>query len=121
RAGIASMVVKNKHFLPAGGELRDKESVLFSKKVRLTNMESLLVLPLICADEAIGSFAVAARRARAFGKDKREMLGVIANHVAVSLANAQMYGRMETMATTDGLTGLVNHRTFQERIAEMLA
>jgi two-component system, cell cycle response regulator len=25
------------------------------------------------------------------------------------------------MATTDGLTGLVNHRTFQERFAEMLA
>ena len=32
-----------------------------------------------------------------------------------------MYGRMEEMATTDGLTGLVNHRTFQERFAEMLA
>ena len=28
---------------------------------------------------------------------------------------------MEEMATTDGLTGLVNHRTFQERFAEMLA
>jgi diguanylate cyclase (GGDEF)-like protein len=32
-----------------------------------------------------------------------------------------MYARMETMATTDGLTGLVNHRTFQERLSEMLA
>jgi diguanylate cyclase (GGDEF)-like protein len=28
---------------------------------------------------------------------------------------------MEEMATTDGLTGLVNHRTFQERFVEMLA
>ncbi|HEY7955593.1 MAG TPA: sensor domain-containing diguanylate cyclase [Polyangia bacterium] len=119
--GLASMVVKNKHFLPAGGEVRDKESHVYGKKVRLAGMESLLVLPLICADSAIGSFAVAARRPRAFDKNKREMLGVIANHVAVSLANAQMYGRMETMATTDGLTGLVNHRTFQERIVDMLA
>src|SRR5204862_2914188 len=32
-----------------------------------------------------------------------------------------MYGRMEQMATTDGLTGLVNHRTFQERFVESLA
>jgi diguanylate cyclase (GGDEF)-like protein len=120
-AGIASMVVKNKHFLPAGGELRDKDALVYTRKVRLAGMESLLCLPLISADEAIGSFAVAARRARAFGKDKREMLGVIANHVAVSLANAQLYGRMEQMATTDGLTGLVNHRTFQERTVEMLA
>jgi diguanylate cyclase (GGDEF)-like protein len=120
-AGLAAMVVKNKHFLPAGGEVRDKDALIYTKKVRLSGMESLLVLPLICADEAIGSFAVAARRARAFGKDKREMLTVIANHVAVSLANAQMYGRMEQMATTDGLTGLYNHRTFQERVVEMLA
>jgi diguanylate cyclase (GGDEF)-like protein len=120
-AGLAAMVVKNKHFLPAGGEVRDKDALVYTRKVRLSGMESLLVLPLIAADEAIGSFAVAAKRARAFGKDKREMLTVIANHVAVSLANAQMYGRMEQMATTDGLTGLVNHRTFQERTVEMLA
>ena len=59
------MVVKNKHFLPAGGEIRDKDALVFTKKVRLEGMESLLVLPLICADEAVGSFAVAAQpRAR---------------------------------------------------------
>ncbi|MDB4964514.1 MAG: diguanylate cyclase [Myxococcales bacterium] len=120
-AGIAAMVVKNKHFLPAGGEVRDKDALIFTKKVRLEGMESLLVLPLICREEAVGSFAVAAKRARAFGKDKREMLTVIASHVAVKLTNAQLYGRMEEMATTDGLTGLSNHRTFQERFAEMLA
>jgi diguanylate cyclase (GGDEF)-like protein len=120
-SGLASMVVKNKHFLPAQGELRDRDALVYTKKVRLSNMESLLVLPLICADNAIGSFAVAAKRQRAFAKDKREMLTVIANHVAVSLANAQMYGKMELMATTDGLTGLVNHRTFQERFSDMLA
>jgi diguanylate cyclase (GGDEF)-like protein len=120
-AGLVSMVVKNKHFLPAAGELRDQDTLVWNRKVRLDKMESLLILPLICADEAIGAFAVAAERPRAFSKDKREMLSVLANHVAVSLANARMYGRMEEMATTDGLTGLVNHRTFQERFAEMLA
>jgi diguanylate cyclase (GGDEF)-like protein len=120
-AGLAAMVVKNKHFLPAGGEIRDKDALVFTKKIRLDGMESLLVLPLMSRDEAVGSFAVAAKRARAFGKDKREMLTVIASHVAVKLSNAQLYGRMEEMATTDGLTGLVNHRTFQERFSEMLA
>ena len=120
-AGIAAMVVKNKHFLPAGGEIRDKDALVFTKKIRLEGMESLLVLPVLSREEAVGSFAVAARRPRAFGKDKREMLTVIASHVAVKLTNAQLYGRMEEMATTDGLTLLSNHRTFQERFAEMLA
>jgi diguanylate cyclase (GGDEF)-like protein len=31
-----------------------------------------------------------------------------------------MYKQMVTMATTDGLTGLLNHRTFQERLADLL-
>jgi diguanylate cyclase (GGDEF)-like protein len=48
------------------------------------------------------------------------MLGVIATQVAVSLANGLLYKKMETMATTDGLTGLTNHRAFQERFGELL-
>ena len=122
-AGLAAMVVKNKHYLPAGGELRDggKDVPIFNRKVKLKGIESLLVLPLVCADEAIGSFTLGAKRRGAFVKDKREMLGVIANQVAVSAKNAEMYRAMENLATTDGLTGLVNHRTFQERFADLLS
>ncbi len=119
-AGLAAMVVKNKHYLPAGGELRGKETPVYTRKVKLRGMESLVVLPLICADEAIGSFTLASRKRHVFVKDKREMLGVIANQVAVSTKNAEMYRGMENLATTDGLTGLVNHRAFQERFAELL-
>jgi two-component system cell cycle response regulator len=119
-AGLAAMVVKNKHYLPAGGELRDRSIPVYNRRVKLKGVESLLVLPLICADEAVGTFTLASRRAHAFGKDAREMLGVIANQVAVSIENAKMYKQMVTMATTDGLTGLLNHRTFQERLADLL-
>jgi two-component system, cell cycle response regulator len=48
------------------------------------------------------------------------MLGVIANQVAISLQNGRMVQALEEQATTDGLTGLVNHRTFQERFSTML-
>jgi diguanylate cyclase (GGDEF)-like protein len=113
-------VVKNKHYLPATGALRDTTTPIYTKRVRLRNVESLLVLPLLCADEAIGTFTLAATAPNRFNKDVREMLRIIANQVAVSLQNAGMYKRMETMATTDGLTGLTNHRTFQERAADLL-
>jgi diguanylate cyclase (GGDEF)-like protein len=88
--------------------------------MRIKDYESLLVLPLLVKDEVIGTFTVAAQRPAAFPTDKREMLGVIANQVAISMANARMYELVEEQATTDGLTGLVNHRTFQERFANML-
>jgi diguanylate cyclase (GGDEF)-like protein len=119
-AGLAAMVVKNRHYLPASGELRDAAAVVFTEKVPIRGAESLLVLPLLCADEAIGTMTLASRDKRRFRRDIRDMLSVIASQVAISLQNALMYRKMETMATTDGLTGLTNHRTFQERLSQML-
>jgi diguanylate cyclase (GGDEF)-like protein len=118
-SALASMVVKNKLALPAGGDWRERDVPVFSAEVRLGG-ESLLVLPLVVKDEVIGTFTVAAKRAGAFPSDRREMLQVIANQVAISLQNGRMYQALEEQATTDGLTGLCNHRTFQERFSAML-
>jgi diguanylate cyclase (GGDEF)-like protein len=119
-SSMVSMVVKNRLALPAGGEWREREVPLFSHPARVRDLESLLVLPLLVKDDVVGTFTVAARRPFAFPTDRREMLGVIANQVAISLQNAHMYQVLEEQATTDGLTGLVNHRTFQERFSSML-
>jgi two-component system cell cycle response regulator len=119
-SSLVSMVVKNKLALPAGGDWRERDVPLFSHPVRVRDLESLLVLPLLVKDEVVGTFTVAAKRPFAFPTDRREMLGVIANQVAISLQNAHMYQALEEQATTDGLTGLVNHRTFQERFSGML-
>lgn len=118
---LLSMVVKNKIALPAGGQWREREDgYVFDPNVRTREFESLLVLPLVVKDEVTGTFTVASKRAGAFPNDRREMLGVIANQVAISMQNGRMYQVLEEQATTDGLTGLVNHRTFQERFAAML-
>ncbi len=119
-AGLASMVVKNRHYLPSGGEPRELSAPIFTRKVKLDDAKSLLVLPLLAADEPVGTLTLVARAEKRFGKDVREMLAVIANQVAISLQNGFLYKQMETMATTDGLTGLTNHRTFQTKFAEML-
>lgn len=119
-AGLASMVVKNRHYLPAGGEPREVSAPIYTRKVKLDDARSLLVLPLLAADEPVGTLTLVARAEKRFGKDVREMLAVIANQVAISLENGFLYRKMETMATTDGLTGLTNHRTFQQRFADML-
>jgi diguanylate cyclase (GGDEF)-like protein len=44
----------------------------------------------------------------------RPTLEVLARHLAVSLSNARLVHKLETMATTDGLTGLLNKRAMQE-------
>jgi diguanylate cyclase (GGDEF)-like protein len=119
-AGLVSMVVKNRHYLPAGGEPREVSAPIYTRKVKVDDAKSLLVLPLLSADEAIGTLTLVARAEKRFSSDVREMLAVIANQVAISLQNGFLYKKMETMATTDGLTGLTNHRTFQARFEDLL-
>ena len=108
-------------FLPFGGNLREGRAVLFTKNEAIAEMASMLVLPLIVGDKPIGTFVVAHRLPGQFNNERREMLEVVANQVAVTLQNARLYAQMEEMATTDGLTGLANHRTFQARLDEAVA
>jgi diguanylate cyclase (GGDEF)-like protein len=70
---------------------------------------------------AIGTLILGARRRLAFGDSVRPTLEVLASHLAVSLANARMVHKLETMATTDGLTGLFNKRAMLEEAKKKIA
>ncbi len=118
---LVSIAVKNRHFMPATGEMQDPDGPLFGAGVRLPKAKSLLVLPLTHGDQVLGAITLVARRGGVFPTATREMLRVIGHHVGVSLQNARMYQSMEMRATTDGLTGLTNHRAFQERLTQMHA
>ncbi len=118
--GLVSMVVKNKRYLPHSGEFNNKNVPVFTRSIPVRGVESLITLPLLAGGEVIGSLVLASKKTRAYGADVREMLSVIAKQVAICMQNALMYSEMETMATTDGLTGLTNHRTFKARSRELL-
>lgn len=119
-AGLVAMAVKNRTPLPAGGELREHYTPIFDSDVRLRGYASLLIVPLSYGGATGGTLVVAAKRPKVFSPSKIDMLGVLANQIAVYMENARMYRAMEAMATTDGLTGLKNRRVFQERLTEML-
>ena len=46
---------------------------------------------------------------------------ILGRQVLALLENRELNGRLESLATTDPLTGLVNHRTFHARLAEEAA
>ncbi|RAL20976.1 hypothetical protein DL240_15000 [Lujinxingia litoralis] len=119
--GLVSMVVSNRHYLPFGGHLRDPSAVIFGPKQKAQGLKSLMVLPLIVQDQAVGTLVIAHREPNQFPAERREMLEVIANQVAVTLQNARLYERMEEMASIDALTRLPNRRTFQTRLADTMA
>jgi two-component system cell cycle response regulator len=71
------------------------------------------VVPLVWKNLSVGALVIGQSGEESLPQERLDMAGVMADHAAVAIANARMYERMERMATTDGLTGLVNHRQFQ--------
>ena len=118
--GLVAMVVQNRHPLPYKGEIEEKRQVVFNGRLTMPPVASVLVLPLMVHDRPLGTLVLGARRKGAFGEAVRPTLEVLARHVAVSLANARMVKKLEDLATTDGLTGLLNKRALLEVAAEKL-
>jgi diguanylate cyclase (GGDEF)-like protein len=112
--GLVSMVIANKHPLPYRGDHDPARQVVFTRRIRPPDMPSLVVLPLLVHDSALGTLILGSTQKGAFGDSVRTTLEVLARHVAVSLANARMVKRLEDLATTDGLTNLYNKRTLVE-------
>jgi diguanylate cyclase (GGDEF)-like protein len=109
-AGLVSMVLQNRHPLPYRGEYDEKRQVVFTKRLAPPPMPSIVVLPLLVHERPLGTLVLGSRRRAAFNDSVRSTLEVLASHMAVSLSNARMLRRLEELATTDGLTGLLNKR-----------
>ncbi|MBZ0118956.1 MAG: diguanylate cyclase, partial [Sandaracinaceae bacterium] len=116
---LTAMAVKNRHYLPYRGEY-DARQVVFTKKQDLSAHASLLILPLVVREHAVGTLLLAAHRKDAFGETVRPTLQVLANQLAVAMSNAAAVKRLEEMATTDGLTGCLNKRAFLDELESKL-
>ncbi len=113
-AGLVSMVVKNQHPLPYRGDYQASRQVVFSQSLPLAKMPSLIILPLRVHEAALGTLVLGSNTRGAFGEDLRPTFEVLARHISVSLANARMVKRLEDLATTDGMTALLNKRALTD-------
>jgi diguanylate cyclase (GGDEF)-like protein len=118
--GLVGMVVENRHPLPYRGECDADVQVLFSRSLSAPRLPSILVLPLLVHRDVLGTLILGSHEPGGFGADVRLILQVLAGHVSVSLANARMVKRLEELATTDGLTGLLNKRALIEMARQKL-
>lgn len=117
--GLVGAAIKARHPLPHA-TLRAPSQNIFSSELPL-HIPAVKVLPLLWKDIGVGALVLGSKREDFLSHDLLDMLRVIADHAAIAIANAQMYERMEKMATTDGLTGLTNHRYFQELFDSMVS
>ncbi len=81
---------------------------------------SVLIGPLMIDEDCRYLMAMESRRPRAF-ESSLDTIHIVANQFSLALRSAAMYEEKEAMALRDGLTGLWNHRHFQERLEQLLA
>ncbi|MGA9520798.1 MAG: sensor domain-containing diguanylate cyclase [Myxococcaceae bacterium] len=119
--GLVANVVRYGAPLP-GREVRamDKQ-VIFDDVIKVRGLAALKIFPLAAGDRILGTLVAGTLKKGALDQEVLRMLEVLAIQAAQSVLRAQLYEQMEKMATTDGLTGLFNHRTFQTKADESLA
>lgn len=78
---------------------------------------SVFILPLSYEKELLAIFLLLTPLTNAIHPYQVELLKVLGDQASSSLANAKFHAEIERMAITDGLTGLFNHRNFQERLS----
>ncbi len=81
---------------------------------------SVLAAPLLYEDVCHYVLVLESRQPQAFEAD-RDTIHIIAGQFALALKSAAMYEEKENLAIRDGLTGLANHRRFQEYLEETIA
>ena len=118
--GLVGQAVRLRQILPVGGGARRQG--VFTATDTLSDMQSLLVLPLCTADGSpVGALTVASQTPDRFVAHRREMLQMVAEQLGIALDLAQAHERLRGLANTDGLTGINNHRTFQHGLVNMIA
>jgi diguanylate cyclase (GGDEF)-like protein len=81
-------------------------------------MRAAYIQPLAYEGETLGVLVLFSRERDPLTAYQIELVKLFANQLAVALSRALLHERLRLLATTDGLTGLFNHRHFQERLAE---
>ena len=82
--------------------------------------EATLALPLLREGQLVGVFSVGTTDLNRLDERARHTLTTLAGYATVTIENARLYEQTRLLASTDGLTGLANHRAFLRALDQEL-
>lgn len=113
--GMTGWVIKNRQLLIRSDIERDPA---LKHVLRPEEQHIEAIAPLAVAGELIGLLVL--EGVDTASPQFRRMLQLLANVSALAIKNARLFQRIAEMARHDGLTGLLNHASFQERLRELV-
>ena len=95
-----------------------KSQRVFAENYRTKNCA---IVPLICQDRVVGVLNLADKMdGGQFDCGDIALIELFSQLVGASIGNIKLFEKIQRQATTDGLTGLVNHKTFYEILEKEL-
>ena len=117
------MAVRSKELMLVGDiDTHNKPVIKKSQRAFADNYETknCAIVPLICQSRVIGVLNLADKSGADFGEVDIALIELLSQLVGASIGNVKLFEKMQRQASTDGLTGLVNHRTFYEILEKEL-
>lgn len=109
------LIIKNKQVL-IFSHLDGKRGIY---PFRNDNIRTFLGIPLVGSEnELFGILTVISTEPDAVSSFYGHFLTILADHAVLSITNAKLHNEVERLAIIDGLTGLYNHKYFQERLSD---
>jgi len=118
------MAVRSKELILVGDiDTHRKPVIRKSQRVFAENYETnnCAIVPLICQQRVVGVLNLADKTdGDCFDSEDIALIELFSQLVGASIGNIKLFERIQRQATTDGLTGLVNHKTFYEILEKEL-
>lgn len=118
------MAVRSKELILVGDIDTHKKPIIkksqraFAENYRTKNCA---IAPLICQDRVVGVLNLADKtKADSFSCEDIALIELFSQLVGASIGNIKLFEKIQRQATTDGLTGLANHKTFYEILEKEL-
>jgi len=114
------------HRILADGEIQVLEDCADSPLctnplLRQEGVRSLVAVPLKVQEKIVGILYLDDFTPRSFAAEQLHLLSVLGSFASMSIDNARLHREMCQLASTDGLTGLYNHRIFSQMLKEELS
>ncbi len=114
---MVARAVREKIAIVSNDSQNDSQ-VLLGDKYAEAGVRSMVILPLLVEEEAIGVLALYSSEPEFFHKEELELLRELAGDIAFAIYHIDNQDRLKYLAYYDVLTGLANRNLFLERVAQ---
>ncbi len=118
------MAVKSKELIFVGDiDTHRKPVIRRSQRVFAQNYKTknCAIVPLVCHERVVGVLNLAdLKNSDRFDSEQIALIELFSQLVGASIGNIKLFEKVQRQATTDGLTGLVNHKTFYDTLEKEL-